>query len=48
MVIYQLFGDFVAVLFIAEIVWLTIGMIWLVSDYSTCPAKAPKRAVLGE
>ena len=36
------------VLFIAEIVWLTIGMIWVCTNYSTCPAKAPKRAVLGE
>ena len=36
------------VLFIAEIVWLTLGMIWVCTNYSTCPAKAPKRAVLGE
>ena len=35
-------------LFIAEIVWLTLGMIWVCTNYSTCPAKAPKRAVLGE
>ena len=39
--------DPLVVVFVAEIVWLITGVVWIVQNYSTCEAAAPKKALLG-
>ena len=38
---------FVAVILAVEVVWLIVGVVWIVQHYASCSASVAKRAVLG-
>jgi hypothetical protein len=39
---------FVAGLMLVEIVWLVLGVMWLVYNYHDCPVEGAKEAILGK
>ncbi len=47
-VIFKLKCLYVSGVFIMELVWLVIGVIWISHNYASCPASSPKKAVLGK
>ncbi|KAB7505588.1 Sn1-specific diacylglycerol lipase alpha, partial [Armadillidium nasatum] len=39
--------DLICILFVAEVVWLILGVVWLVNNYESCTSKSAKEAILG-
>lgn len=44
----QLMCCFVAGIMLVEILWLVLGVMWLVYNYHDCPVEGAKEAILGK
>jgi hypothetical protein len=46
--VLQLMCCFVAGIMLVEIVWLVLGVMWLICHYHDCPVEGAKEAILGK